>query len=209
MAQSVETMRELIHQQHIQYEASRESTQLVNEKYHDLKQLLADFRGRVSVEQLNRLERYVGSYDTFVRTGSDVLDVILSEKRSLCAQRSILLTCYASGNALDFVEELDLYCLLSNALTNAMEAVSKLPEGERFVTFTVVRDGCMAAVHVENPYGGELDMEDGLPKSRRDPQYHGFGMKSMVRIAEKYGGSLAVKCRDQVFSLDILLFAPA
>lgn len=209
LARSVEAMRELVHQQHAQYEASRESAQLVNEKYHDLKRLLADLRGRVPVEQLDQLERHVGSYDTFVHTGSDVLDVILSERRSLCAQRGILLTCYVNGEALDFVEELDLYCLLSNALTNAMEAASGLPEGERFVTLTVARDGNMAAVHVENPYAGELELEDGLPKSRRDPQYHGFGMKSMARLAEKYGGSLAVKCRDQVFALDILLFAPA
>ncbi len=209
LAQSVEAMRELVHQQHVQYEASRESAQLVNEKYHDLKQLLAGFRGRMPAEQLGQLERHVGSYDTFVRTGSDVLDVILSEKRSLCAQRGVLLTCYVHGEALDFVEDLDLYCLLSNALTNAMEAASHLPEGERFVTLTVGRERNMAAVHVENPYVGAIELADGLPTSRRDPQYHGFGMRSMVRVVEKYEGSLAVKCEDQIFHLDMLLFEPA
>lgn len=208
LAQSVETMRELVHQQRIQYESSQESAQLVNEKYHDLKRLLSDFRGRVPLEQLDQLEQHVGRYDTFVRTGNDVLDVILSEKRSLCAQRDILLTCYVNGDALNFVEELDLYCLLSNALTNAMEAVGQLPEEERFVTLTVVRDGSMAAIHVENPYIGTLELEKGLPKTLRDERYHGFGMKSIVRIVEKYGGSLAIKCQDQVFILDALLFAP-
>lgn len=208
LAQSVETMRELVHQQRVQYDTSRESAQLVEEKYHDLKQLLAGFRGRVPAEQLDQLERHVGSYDTFVRTGSDVLDVILGEKRALCAQRGILLTCYVNGAALDFVEELDLYCLLSNALTNAMEAVVQLPEGERFVTLTVVREGSMAAIHVENPYAGTVELENSLPKSRRDTQYHGFGMRSMARTVEKYDGSMAVKCEDQMFSLDVILFQP-
>ena len=37
MTRSMETMRELMHEQHVQYETSRESVQLINEKYHDLK----------------------------------------------------------------------------------------------------------------------------------------------------------------------------
>ena len=55
------------------------------------------------------------------------------------------------------------------------------------------------------PYAGEVTMEQGLPKSRRDARYHGFGMKSIARIAEKYGGSVAIKAEDGMFYLDILL----
>lgn len=209
LEERVEAMQEVVHQQRVQYETSRENVRLVEEKYHDLKQLLAGFRDKVPAEQLDQLERRVGGYDAFVRTGSDVLDVILGEKRSLCAQQAILFTCYVDGTALDFVEELDLYCLLNNALTNAMEAVAGLPEGERFVTLTAVRRQGMAAIHVENPYAGEVELENGLPKSRRDARYHGFGMRSMARLVEKYDGSMAVKCEDQVFHLDMILFAPA
>ena len=43
----VETMRELVHQQRVQYEASKESAQIINEKYHDLKHLIKSFRGTV------------------------------------------------------------------------------------------------------------------------------------------------------------------
>lgn len=88
-----------------------------------------------------------------------------------------------------------------------MEATKKLPEGERFITLTVAREGEMATIHVENSCREPAEMENGLPVSQRDPRYHSFGMKSMARTAEKYGGSLVVKYRDNMFNLDIILFA--
>lgn len=207
LSHQVDAMKELLHQQKVQYETSKENAQLVNEKYHDLKKMFNQLRGRVPARELEQLERHISTYDTAVQTGSEVLDVVLAEKRIQCGQWGIQITCYADGAALNFVEELDLYSLLNNALTNAMEATVKLPEGERFITMTVAREGEMASIHVENSCSEPVELEDGLPKSRRDPRYHGFGMKSMARVAEKYGGSLVVKYREHMFNLDIILFA--
>ncbi len=209
LAQRAEALAELAHQQYAQYQASKESAELVNEKYHDLKQLLVTFRGQVSAEQLEKLEESISTYEDFVHTGSDVLDVVLSEKRGLCHQRGIPLTCYADGAGLDFVEELDLYSLFNNALNNAIEAVSQLPQGERFITLTVKREGDMVAIHMENPCCQEVELRGGLPQSARDPRYHGFGMRSMQRVADKYHGSLAVESSGNMFRLDVLLLACA
>lgn len=208
LSRSVETMRELVHQQHEQFRQSKESTALVNEKYHDLKGLLESFHGQISQEQIDQLKEKVGEYDTFVATGNRVLDVVLAEKRAACSRRGIELTTFADGGPLDFMEELDLYSLIGNALNNAIDAVSKLPEGVRFITLTTSSEGGMVAIHVENPYAGEIVMENDLPKSQRDARYHGFGMRSMERVVEKYGGTLAVKAQNGVFCLDILLFEP-
>ena len=208
LSHSVDTMRELVHQQHEQFRQSQESTALVNEKYHDLKGLLEGFQGQISQAQIDQLKKKVGEYDTFVDTGSRVLDVVLAEKRAVCVGRGVELTTFVDGGPLEFMEELDLYSLVGNALNNAIEAASKLPEGERFVTLTTHAEDGMVTIHVENPYLGEIVMEDNLPKSQRDARYHGFGMRSMERTVEKYGGTLAVRAGEGVFCLDILLFAP-
>lgn len=206
--QNVETMRELLHQQHTQYETSKETMQLVNEKYHDLKQLLQKFQGQVPQHQLEKLEQEIGAYDAYCQTGNKVLDVTLAEKRIACDQKKILLTCYAGGQALDGIEELDLYSLLNNTLNNAIKAVSALPQEKRFVTLTAKREEGMLSIHAENPCVDAPEFRDGLPVSRRNADYHGFGMKSMQRIVEKYGGSLAAKCQNEMFYLDMVLFAP-
>ena len=52
----------------------------------------------------------------------------------------------------------------------------------------------------------KLELVDGIPKTtRRDDRYHGFGMKSIRRIAEKYGGSMTVDVKEGWFELRILI----
>ena len=209
LAGHVETMRELVHQQKVQYEASKESAQIINEKYHDLKHLIKSFRGTVPQEQLDRLKQSIAAYERPANSGNEVLDVLLAEKIGICQQRNIVLTCSLGMTDLSFVEELDLYSLFQNALTNAINAVSALPEdAERFISLSAVRDGNMLTIHMENPCGEDIDFVDGLPQTKEDPDWHGFGMKSMNRIAEKYGGMLTAEQRDRMFFLDILLLAP-
>ena len=173
-----------------------------------MKQILQGFHGQVSPSQLQKLEKQLDEYEAVTNTGNEVLDVLLSDKRTLCIQRGIQLTCYVGGAALDFVEELDLYSLFGNLLNNAIQAVSQLPpEQERFITLTARREDSMVTIHAENPCVGAVEFRDGLPKSHRDPNYHGFGMRSMERIAGKYGGSLVAKQVGDVFCLDIILFS--
>lgn len=208
ISQDIDAMRQLLHEQYVQYENSKTNMQLVNEKYHDLKQLLQGFHGQVSSSQIQKLEKQLDGYEAVTNTGNEVLDVLLSDKRALCIQQDIQLTCYVGGAELGFVEELDLYSLFGNLLNNAIEAVSQLPpEQERFITLTARREDSMVTIHAENPCVGTVEFRDGLPKSHRDPNYHGFGMRSMERIAEKYGGSLVAKQVGDVFCLDIILFS--
>lgn len=208
LSRNVETLRELMHQQRMQVESRKESVQLVNEKYHDLKHMLSDFRGSVPQEQLQKLEQSIDRYDLHVDSGNDVLDVLLTEKMDVCAQRGISLTCCLGQTDLGFVDELDLYALFGNALNNAIAAVSALPEGrERFIVLSATRKGNMLTIHMENPCAGEIDFEDGLPQTSGDPEYHGFGMRSMEHTAEKYGGLLTAKQEGNMFYLDILLLA--
>ena len=89
--------------------------------------MLNDFRGRLSNEQIDALQQRIGGMTAVARTGNEILDVLLMEKAVLCTQKEIQITCYASESDLDFVEDIDLYFLMNNLLTNAMEATEKLP----------------------------------------------------------------------------------
>ena len=208
LAGRVEAMQEIVHRQHSQYQASKDRVWQINEKYHDLKQLLAQFRGKVPDNQVDALEKSISTYEDVIHTGSDVLDVVLGEKREQCRRRDIQLTCYADGAGLAFADPLDLYSLLGDALDNAIRAAERMPEGQRFITFTARQEGGMAAIHIENPAPAVVEMEGGLPRDPRDRACAGFGMRSMQRTAAKYGGSLAVKQKNGMFYLDVLLFDP-
>ena len=197
-----------------QYELSRANIEAINLKCHDIKHQIRSFRRRgatVDDRVLDDLSREVDVYDTAVRTGNDALDTILTEKSLLCQQRGITLSCVADGEALGFMEPADLYSLFGNALDNAIEAVERLDDPERrSVSLVVRRAGDMVSVHVENYCDGSARFgEDGLPRSNKgDSLNHGFGTRSMRMIVERYGGSLTLRTRDDVFLLDALVPMP-
>lgn len=202
----METMRELMHEQRVQYETSRESVQLINEKYHDLKNLIGSIQGVIPTEELNRLKASIDRYDIRVKTGFEVLDVVLTEKMDLCLQRGIILTCNLGRTDFSFMEGMDLYTMFNNALSNAINAVSALNERQtKYIVLTASQENNMVMIHVENPCTDKIEFVDGLPQTQGDRDWHGFGMKSMERTAEKYGGALSVSQQQGKFQLDILL----
>ena len=200
----VHSMKTLLHTQKTQFEQGKDRAELVNEKYHDLKKLVNSFQGKLDAGMFRKLSKAIEAYDDKVETGNSAADVVLTEARELCRSHGIQFTCYVNGGDLGFMEDLDIYSFLKNAMDNAVGAVEKLPEGkEKFISLTVRKEGGIVSLHEENPCE-KIAFEDGLPKSAQDPDYHGFGMKSMMRIANKYGGTLTVKAEDDIFYLDAI-----
>ena len=197
-----------------QYQMSRENIEAINLKCHDIKhqiRTLRDGDAVVNAAVLDELSRKVDVYDSVVKSGNDALDTILTEKGLVCQQRGVTLSCIADGSAVDFMAAVDLYSLFGNALDNAIEAVSAIEDVERrSISLIVQRVGDMASVHVENLFDGVVQMgEDGLPvTSKGDTRNHGFGMRSMRRIVEDYGGTLVARTEGDAFMLDALIPLP-
>lgn len=201
-------VRYAVEQGRRQYELAKKSVDLINIKYHDLRHQSERLHRQGRLEELDELDRTLDGYAALVKTGSEVLDVILTEKTLACRERGVQLMCMADGRGLEFVKTHHLYALLGNAIDNAMEAASALPEEERVISFSLRRQGEMVHIHVENPCAEEPAMRDGLPVTTKgDEDYHGFGMLSMRAVAEQYGGGLSVAAGDGLFTLDVVLSA--
>lgn len=112
----------------------------------------------------------------------------------------------ADGKAIAFMEETDIYILFGNMLDNALEAVLKLPEKDKQnITLTVIRQGCYVKVHCENYVNQLPELQDGLPMtSKADKQIHGFGVKSIRLLAEKYAGMISIMPTEDTFSIDLV-----
>ena len=197
-----------------QYQMSRENIEAINIKCHDLKhqiRSLAEGGAAVDGRVLDDISREVGVYDSIVKSGNDALDTILTEKSLYCEKHGITLSCIADGEALGFVEPIELYSFFGNALDNAIEAVERLGDPERrSIGLVVKRVGGMVSIHVENYFDGRVDFgSEGLPRTRKnDPASHGFGTRSMRMIVEGIGGSLTCRAVDDVFHLDVLVPVP-
>ncbi len=201
----LEIMTELLHREKEQYKLTKENIDLINIKCHDLKHQIKALRENASEHYIKKIEDAVMFYDAAYKTGNDVLDVILTEKTLLCEQNKICFTCMAKGESLGFMEEMDIYSLFSNALSNAVEHVRLIEdENRRCISVNVQTTDNLLSIHIENFYDGELEFEDGLPVTSKNRDYHGFGMKSMDYIAKKYNGCMSISAADGLFALDFL-----
>lgn len=189
-----------------QYDFAKENMELINLKCHDLKHQMhaAGSAGALDPAVAAEIEQIITAYDGNVETGNDALDVILTEKSLYCVRHDIALTCMADGKQLSFMSEADLYSLFGNLLDNAIEAVEKLDADRRAVGLTVKRGSEFVFVNVHNYYDGALCFDGELPRSTKGGAYHGFGMKSVRFVAEKYGGELSINAKDGIFDLDII-----
>ena len=104
----------------------------------------------------------------------------------------------------------DVYAMFGNALDNAMEAVEKMRDIERrYIGMKIWSDKGMVMIHIENCYDGELCLEGKLPRTtKRDTRYHGFGMKSIRMIVDKYDGDMSIHV-GELFTISILIPIPA
>lgn len=208
--QELEAMQSVLQNQYIQYQQSKESIDLLNRKYHDLKHQIAVLRAEPDAARrsayLDEMEADIKQYEAQNKTGNPVLDTVLTSKSLYCARNHITLTCVADGQLLDFMDVMDLCTVVGNALDNAIECEEKIPEPEkRLIHMTLSSQKGFALLRVENYCEEELAFEDGLPTTTKgDPRYHGYGLKSIRYVARKYGGTVTVRVEKGWFELNCL-----
>ena len=197
-----------------QYELSKENIALINQKSHDLKHQVRALR-KLNKEEfdqfLDEMEASVQIYESIVKTGNDVFDTILTEKSLYCQKREIKVNCVADGSQMEFIDAIDLYAILGNALDNAIEAVEKFREPEkRQIDVTIHRQQNFLIMNFMNPVNEKLVYEeDEFPVTTKgDRNFHGFGLRSIFHFVKKYEGHMSVSEEDGCFSLKIMIPIP-
>ena len=179
---------------------SEENIEAINRKCHDLKYQVAVLRrlaeGGDNTAAYSKagdaLEKDVMIYDAIAKTGYGGIDILLTEKSLLCEKRDIVFTYMIDGEKLKFMDEVDLYILLGNALDNAIEAVTDIEKEHRINS----PQRGQPQQH-DNDFAGELLQNAAadcgrLPKRPKRTAQPRVRIKSIISIAEKYGGTVQV-----------------
>lgn len=192
-----------------QRQVSQDTVELINIKCHDLKKQIAILKkseGDKDVdEMLKEVEKAVAEYGSTIETGNANLDLVLAEKRVACDKNNVRLEVIADGSALDFMLAPDIYSLFVNALDNALESVVKSPEEKRTISLYVKKIGAMVSVRISNYCSEKAVFHGGIPETtKKDGRYHGYGVKSMHRVVEKYGGNMVFEVTEDTFTVNIV-----
>lgn len=204
-------MDRALREQYDKYRNYQEHIEVINMKYHDLKHQLEDIRELASEDGqrilIDNVAAELKEYKPFYDTGNPVLNAVLDSRRAICIKREIRITAVADGKLLDFMSVADVCTVFGNALDNAVEAVSLIPEPERrLIHLEVAANKGFVRIRVENACETEVTFRDGLPVTgKKDNDLHGLGTRSIQRVVRKYEGTLSFACKEDWFSLRILI----
>lgn len=193
----------------------REVAALHHELKHHLTALQAMYRAGQQEEMgayLARLSRQMDELPKVRFTENITVNAILQDAAARAAEGKISFHAAAAIPAQLPIPAEDLCCLLMNLLDNALEAAVQVPvEGDRFIRFHCHIKGGFLGVKCENSFAGMLDQDADTGKFRStkpDADAHGFGMKQMQNVAEKYHSLLVVSYTDTVFTAQTALSLP-
>ncbi|ERJ12259.1 ATP-binding protein [Haloplasma contractile] len=204
-------LENVLNKQYEHYLRSQDNIDMINQKYHDLKHQLSIIRSEKDLNKresyLSELEAGIKFHNTLYKTGDRVLDTILTSKNILCLEYGINFTCVADGTLLDFLSTLDICSIFGNALDNAIESVREIDDREmRIIKVAVFSQRNLLLIRFENYYENQLKYENGnLTSTKNDGLNHGYGIKSIKSIVEKYNGSVTINTDNNWFRIAILI----
>ncbi len=209
MKHEKEIMEQLLKMSDAQQKSAKEAIDIINIKCHDLKHQIGALAKIddpiVRSEYLQEVNEAVSIYDAIYHTGNKALDYILREKTLLFNEYQVKFSCMVEGEVTLFMVPADIYALMGNALDNALERVLQEKEEERIISLNIKSRREMILIHLENRCSQEPQFQNGLPVTdKKDKQNHGFGVRSIRYITEKYHGELFMSVKNGRFFLDIL-----
>ena len=81
-----------------QFESVKANMDVINMKCHDLRHIFNRIEGKLTEDEISSLQEAIQFYDANIKTGNEVLDVVLCEKAMLCQKNNIHFSCMVLEN---------------------------------------------------------------------------------------------------------------
>ena len=157
-------------------------------------------------EYLDNLEKDLDSIDIAIRTGNVGLDAILSSKVSIARKNNIEVNCTAKVPADLKISDVHLCAIVGNLMDNAIEACEKISAGTapKFIRVYIGLFKSQLYISVTNSTCEKHRKRlSELVTSKLGE--HGFGLRRIDKLAEKYDGYVNRKNEPGVFATEVML----
>lgn len=166
-----------------------------------VKELLYEQKDIQKAEEFfDELSEYVSSLNTGFYSGNSLVNAIIIQKEKICSQNDIEFDVSVSLPSEVLISDTDLCRSLVNILDNAIEAVQK-NHLEKTISINISTIDDYIYIKVENSYDGQ-SVDTATKKVNKED--HGFGLKILKDIAEKYDGSFSIENSNVVTALLVL-----
>ena len=182
------------------------------ETIHDAKRHVRALESLIQSDHLAEAQQYkeslfqkLNELQPSIQCDNPLLSAILNHVFLKAEQRHIVLKMDLQGEEqLSMLAGVDLTTIASNLLDNAVDAVSELPEEQRYIHFAVAFQMGEIMIHVENPTKNDLKREGNTIVSTKEGHL-GLGLKNVEMVVEKYKGHFKTDVKDGIFTAAITI----
>lgn len=195
------------------YDELSEKAKQLSSLRHDFKNHLIIMRGRLEKKEYNELSNYLDSIVTYVDDASDVIltnnptiSSMLQAKKSVCKKLDIRFDYELEFYKIYKITDIDLIIILGNIIDNAIDAVSKMYDNNKFINLTIKQVNTYLLIKCLNPYYEKPIEKNGqLLTTKSDPSLHGIGLMNVMDSCKKYNGECKYAYGDNEFHIEILV----
>lgn len=208
--QAIENANNELFIQSIAYETKL--LDIIKEKTEELSKVNHDFKHHIAVLQqmlennTDTAKQYLNSITLpksmeYIHTENVVLNYILNDKISLAKSKNINVRRSVIGNTSDFyINNIDISIILGNLLDNAIEACALVCENP-FIDIEIIVDQYKTVITIKNStILDNKETNEKLMTTKLDKKHHGYGMKNIETVVNKYQGEDFYSVKNHVFT---------
>ena len=141
---------------------------------------------------------------SYIQTGNSVMNYIINSKLENAHRKGIEFKAEIENLPFEKMGSVDFSALLSNILDNAVEASEK--SESKFIYVAILKKRAYDTILVKNSIDASvLERNPKLLSSKKDSEQHGYGVKQIKAIAEKYDGIVDIYEEDNMFCVNVMI----
>lgn len=196
-------------------EASAESTRAFR---HDIKNHLLTISDLIKSNKCKQAEEYIytiageklENQNTFSDTGNIAIDSVINFKLNEALNKDITIEADIDVPDNLLLEPSDITAVVGNLIDNAITATQNLAKEDRRIFVNIYYDKGRMFINIENTFDGKLIKKNGKLETRKfDKEYHGYGLKNIQKIMEKYNGYIEYDNNNRLFKAAAIMYIKA
>lgn len=140
-------------------------------------------------------------------TGNETLDMLLNQKKVEAERQKILFEINSTFICELPLSDKELASLFGNLLDNAIEACQGMESKNQFIKIQIERKYYLVNLIIKNSIEKIPIIKNGeIVSTKMDGKAHGYGLKNVKRIIEKYEGVMSLRADEEQFIVSISFF---
>ena len=176
---------------------------------HDMKNHTLVMLSYLEEDQIEETKKYasdildkLNKMYTYVNVGNSLLNYIINNKLSKAKEMGIEIKAEIENLAFSYIDSVDFSALLNNILDNAIEGA--MDSKDKKLEVQIFNKKGFDSIVIKNTI--DVSVLENNPDfiSTKEEQGHGFGMKQIEKITEKYEGILDIYEKGRMFVVGIM-----